>query len=182
MSDSAQTWIPAYTVTARVLHWLIAVLVLIMVPLGVVIANKWGGPLQEPLYNLHKSIGPLVLLLVVVRLLWRLTHPPLPLPADIPALQQAAAQTVHWTLYALLLVQPLLGWVATSAYPAPLPVFGLFELPRIWSENRALSDQLFAFHRWIGIAIGVVAAGHIAAALHHHFVRKDRVLMRIITG
>jgi cytochrome b561 len=169
-------------VTARVLHWLIAVLVLIMVPLGVVIANKWGGPLQEPLYNLHKSIGPLVLLLVVVRLLWRLTHPPLPLPADIPALQQAAAQTVHWTLHALLLVQPLLGWVATSAYPAPLPVFGLFELPRIWSEDRALSDQLFAFHRWIGIAIGVVAAGHIAAALHHHFVRKDRVLMRIITG
>jgi cytochrome b561 len=182
MSMSAQASIPAYTVTARVLHWLIAVLVLIMVPLGIVIANKWGGPLQEPLYNLHKSIGAVILPLVVVRLLWRLTHPPLPLPADIPAAQRAAAHTVHWTLYALLSIQPLLGWIATSAYPAPLPVFGLFELPRIWSENRALSDQLFAIHRWVGIAIGVVAVGHIGAALHHHFVRQDRVLMRIITG
>ncbi len=106
----------------------------------------------------------------------------MPLPADIPAAQQVAAHTVHWTLYALLLVQPLLGWIATSAYPAPVPVFGLFELPRIWGENRALSEQLFAAHRWVGIALGVIALGHIGAALQHHFLRKDRVLMRMIAG
>ena len=182
MRDNAPASIPAYSVTARVLHWIIAVLVLLMVPLGVVIANEWGGRLQEPLYNLHKSIGALLLPLVVVRLLWRSTHAPLPLPADIPPVQQTLAHTVHWVLYALLLIQPLLGWIATSAYPAPVPVFGLFELPRIWSENRALSEQLFAVHRWVGIGIGVIAAGHIAAALHHHFVRRDRVLMRMISG
>ena len=173
---------PAYTVTARVLHWLIAALVLIMVPLGIVIANEWGGPVQEPLYNLHKSIGVVILPLVVVRLIWRLTHPPLPLPADISALQQSAAHATHWTLYGLLIVQPMVGLIATSAYPAPLPMFGLFELPPIWPENRPLSERLFTLHRWLGIAIGVVAAMHIVAALHHHFVRRDRVLMRMISG
>jgi cytochrome b561 len=174
--------VPAYTMTARVLHWLIAALVLIMVPLGIVIANEWGGPVQEPLYNLHKSIGVVILPLVVVRLIWRLTHPPQPLPADIPALQQSAAHATHWMLYGLLIVQPVVGLVATSAYPAPLPMFGLFELPHVWPENRPLSERLFVLHRWLGIAIGVVAAMHIAAALHHHFLRKDRVLMRMVTG
>jgi cytochrome b561 len=174
--------LPAYTTTARVLHWLVAALVLLMIPLGIVIANEWGGPVQEPLYNLHKSIGALVLPLVVVRLVYRLTHPPLPLPADIPALQQSAAHATHWTLYGLLIAQPVVGLVATSAYPAPLPMFGLFELPPVWPENRPLAERLFALHRWMGITIGVVAAMHIGAALHHHFLRRDRVLMRMITG
>lgn len=185
MIEATRSSVPlvqAYTPTARALHWVVAVLVLIMVPLGIVIANKWGGPAQESLYNLHKSIGPVLLLLVLVRLLYRLTHPPLPLPADIPAIQQFAAHANHWALYALLIAQPTIGWIATSAYPAPVPVFGLFELPRIWPDDRALSDRLFAVHRLMGIAIGVLAAMHIAAALHHHFVRKDRVLMRMITG
>ncbi len=174
--------VPAYTVTARVLHWLVAALVLIMVPLGIVIANEWGGPVQQPLYNLHKSIGAVLLPLVVVRLIYRLTHPPLPLPADISALQQFAAHATHWMLYALLIAQPVIGLIATSAYPAPMPVFGLFELPPVWPENRALSERLFALHRCLGIAIGVVAVDAYRRALHHHFVRRDRVLMRMVTG
>jgi cytochrome b561 len=173
---------PAYTVTARVLHWLTAVGVLIMVPLGIVIANEWGGDRQEQLYAFHKSLGLAVLPLMLVRLVYRLMNPPLPLPADIPAIQQFVANTVHWTLYTLLIVQPLVGWIATSAYPAPLPFFGLFEAPKIWPKDTALAEQLFALHRWLGIAIGVVALMHIGAALQHHFLRKDRVLMRMITG
>ena len=173
---------PAYSVTARVLHWIVAALVLFMVPVGIIIANEWGGPVQEPLYDLHKSVGVLLLPLVLARLIYRLTHPPLPLPADIPALQQFAAHATHWTLYGLLIVQPVAGLIATSAYPAPLPMFGLFELPPVWPENRPLSERLFALHRWMGIAIAVVAAMHIGAALHHHFVRRDRVLMRMVTG
>jgi cytochrome b561 len=173
---------PAYSVTARVLHWVVAALVLFMVPVGIIIANEWGGPVQQPLYDLHKSVGVLLLPLVLARLLYRLTHPPMPLPADIPALQQFAAHATHWALYGLLIVQPVVGLIATSAYPAPLPMFGLFELPPVWPENRPLSERLFALHRWMGIAIAVVAAMHIGAALHHHFVRRDRVLMRMVTG
>jgi cytochrome b561 len=79
-------------------------------------------------------------------------------------------------------VQPFCGWVATSAYRAPITVFGWFYLPPIWPENRVLSEQLFFIHSLMGIAIACLAAVHIGAALYHHFVRKDRVFMRMITG
>jgi cytochrome b561 len=180
MSSAAA--VPAYTVTARVLHWVTASLVLIMLPLGLVIANDWGGPLQDPLYNLHRSIGVLILLIVLVRVVYRLTHPPAPLPDDIPPLQQLAAKATHWALYALLIAQPFLGWIGTSAYRAPIIVFGLFELPPIWPEDRAFSDKVLFVHGLIGLTIAVLLAAHIGAALHHHFVRRDRILMRMISG
>ena len=179
MPESATT---AYTLTARVLHWVTAALVLTMIPIGVAMANADFGAWQDTLYHLHRSMGAVLLPLVLGRLIWRLTHPVPPLPADIPALQQFAAHATHWTLYGLLIVQPVVGLVATSAYPAPLPMFGLFELPHVWPEDRPLSERLFGLHRWLGIAIAGVAAIHIGAALQHHFVRRDRVLMRMLTG
>jgi cytochrome b561 len=173
---------PAYSVSARVLHWITAFLILLMIPLGVVIANEWGGSLQDSLYDLHRSIGAVLIPIVVVRLLYRWAHPPLPLPSEIAAIQRCAAHATHWALYALLLVQPFVGWIATSAYPASVTVFGWLELPPIWFKNRELSQQLFSLHRWIGIAIACFVAAHVGAALYHHFARKDRVLMRMITG
>ncbi|MBM3537196.1 MAG: cytochrome b [Alphaproteobacteria bacterium] len=171
-----------YTQLARVLHWLTAALVLVMLPLGLVIANEAGGRLQGVLYNAHKSIGALILLLVVVRLAYRLTHRPPPLPDDIPPLQRLAAEATHWALYALLILQPLLGWAGTSAYPAPVPFFGLFDLPPLVTADRALSDQLLHWHRMTGLALAGLASLHVAAALYHHFVRRDRVLLRMLTG
>jgi cytochrome b561 len=173
---------PAYTMAARVLHWLTALLILMMIPLGVVIANEWGGSLQESFYHLHRSLGALLILIVVARLIWRWMYPPLPLPDDIAAIQRFAAHVTHWGLYALLIMQPFCGWIATSAYRAPIPVFGLFNLPPIWPEDRPFSKQLFFVHSLIGFAIACLVAAHIGAALYHHFVRKDRVLMRMITG
>ena len=148
-----------YTATARVLHWITAILVLAQIVLGILIANKWTGAWQDQLYD-----------------------PPPPLPADIPAIQQFAAHVTHYLLYGLVVAQVFLGWIATAAYPAPVPIYGLFNLPSIWPVNRALSEQLLSVHKIVGIAIAVVAAMHIGAALFHHFVRKDRVLMRMVSG
>jgi cytochrome b561 len=172
----------AYSVTARVLHWIVAVFVLTQVPLGIVIVNKWGGEIQEALYDLHKSIGAVLVPLIFIRVIYRLMNSPAPLPKEVPQLQQVAARATHRTLYGLLVLQPMIGWIATSAYPAPVPVFGLFNMPLIWPENRELSGQLFVVHRWLGIVIAIVAAIHIGAALYHHFVQKDRVLMRMVSG
>jgi cytochrome b561 len=174
--------IPAYTFTARVLHWTTALLILSMLPLGVVIANEWGGSAQDSLYDLHRSIGVTLIPLVILRIIYRWTHPPLPLPVDIAPMQRLAAHATHWSLYALLIVQPFTGWMATSAYRAPVNVFRWLELPPIWPENRAFSEQLFLVHSLIGIAIACLAAAHIGAALYHHFVRRDRILLRMITG
>jgi cytochrome b561 len=173
---------PAYTVTARTLHWLTASLVLINLPLGLVIANEWGGPLQDPLYNLHRSIGALIIPIILLRFAYRATHPAPPLPDDIPPLQQLAAHATHWALYALLIVQPFLGWIGTSAYPAQIVVFGLFQLPPLWWEDRDFSNAILLVHSLVALAIALLLAAHIGAALFHHFVRKDAILARMISG
>jgi cytochrome b561 len=173
---------PAYTLTARTLHWVTATLVLINLPLGLVIANKWGGPLQDGLYNLHRSIGALIIPVILLRFLYRWSHPPAPLPDDVPPIQQLAAHATHWMLYGLLIAQPFLGWIGTSAFPATIIVFGLFELPPIWPEDRAFSDRVLFVHAVVGLLIAGLVAAHIGAALYHHFVRKDRVLARMLTG
>jgi cytochrome b561 len=173
---------PAYTLTARILHWLTAILIFSMIPLGLVISNDWGGPLQDFLYDLHRSIGALILPLILLRLICRWAKPPMRLPDDIPAIQRFAAHATHWWLYALLIGQPIVGWMATSAYGAPIKVLGWLELPPIWTEDRQLAEQLFSIHRLIGLVIVGLVAAHVGAALFHHLVRKDRILMRMITG
>jgi cytochrome b561 len=167
-----------YTLAARLLHWLTAVLVLFQIPAGLLIANFEMGPL----YGLHKSVGVLILILVIIRLAWRWKHPAPALPPEIPVFQRLAARGVHWALYALLVIQSMIGWIGTSAYPAPVPFFGLFEMPQIWSEDRQLSNRLLAAHLWIGISIAILLVAHIAAALHHHFVRRDEILLRMLRG
>lgn len=171
----ADTRTPAYTPVARTLHWIVAVLILGLIPVGILMGQMEASPLQDRLYNLHRSTGALILPLAIIRLVYRLTHP-------LPAIQKLAAESVHWGLYALIIVQPLVGWAATSAYRAPIIIYGLFELPPILAENRALSEQLFTVHRVLGILMALMVLAHIGAALFHHFVRKDRVLMRMVSG
>jgi cytochrome b561 len=174
--------LPAYTVTARALHWVTALVIALMIPLGVIISNDWGGRLQNSLYGVHESLGALLIPVIMVRLGYRLMKPPLPLPQAIPALQQFAAHLTHLVLYALLVAQPLVGWIAISASGMPVTVLGLFPLPLIAPESRAFSEQLFLLHGLIGLFVAGLIVAHIGAALYHHVVRKDRVLMRMITG
>lgn len=169
-----------YSATARVLHWLTAALVLTTIPIGLVMANFSLGPAGDVLYDIHRSIGAVLIPVVLVRLVCRLNNPPPPLPADIPAIQQLAAHTTHWALYAILIVQPFVGWIATSAYRAPINVFWLFELPPIWPVDQPFSERMFAVHRLFGIAMAGLICAHIGAALFHHLVRKDDVLMRMV--
>ena len=171
-----------YPLTWRALHWFTAAIVLVLIPIGIVMANKAGGPLQDFLYNLHRSLGATLIPILLVRLIYRLTHTPPPLPSDVPPIQQLAAHANHYALYALLMVQPFVGWIATSAYPAPITVFGLFQLPPIWRADRAFSETMFFVHRTIGITIAFLVLIHIAAALYHHFVRRDDILVHMIRG
>lgn len=165
-----------YTHTAIILHWVTAVLVLFQIPAGVLIARIELGWV----YDAHKSVGILILGLAVARLLWRSVNAPPDLPPDTPLRQRQAAHAVHCLLYTLLIVQPVVGWIATSAYPAPIPFFGLFELPRIWPENRELSQQLMTLHLILGLGLGMLLVMHVGAALYHHFIRKDHILLRML--
>ena len=172
-----------YSLAARSFHWITAALVLTMLPIGIAMATfDLGGAVEDPLYHIHRSIGALVLTIAAVRLIYRLRNPAPPLPADMPGWQQVAARATHWGLYALLIAQPIVGWIATSAYRAPVLFFWLFELPPIWPENRPFSEAMFIVHRSMGIFIATLITVHIAAALYHHFILRDRVLKRMVSG
>jgi len=172
----------AYTPVARTLHWVTAILVLAIIPIGIVMVNVPAGALQNFLFHLHESLGALLIPIIACRLIYRLTHRPLPLPVEIPAFQRLAAEGLHWVLYGLLMIQPILGWITSSSFRAPILVFWLFELPPIWPEDRAFSEWIGDIHGTIGFIIGFLLCAHVGAALFHHFVRKDRVLMRMVSG
>ncbi|MEM1045785.1 MAG: cytochrome b [Pseudomonadota bacterium] len=174
---------PAYSATARLLHWITAIGVLTMIPAGIVMVQlEWGSTLKNNLYDYHRSVGAVLMVLIIVRIAYRLLYPPRPLPSDIPSWQHGIAKFVHVSLYALLLVNPFIGWVGTSAYPAKITVFWLFELPAIVEKNRPLSDFLLPIHGYLGLATAALVVLHLAGVFHHQFIRRDRILMRMVTG
>lgn len=167
-----------YGQIARLLHWLAALLLIITFVLGAGMDYVGHSPLHDRMFNWHRAFGVLVLGVIVVRLLWRLTHPAPPLPASISGLQAFAAHATHWLLYLLLIVQPMLGWLGESAFGSGVPVFRLFELPPIIGKDEALAKVLMGIHGWVGWAILWVVVVHVAAALYHT-VRGDGVLKRM---
>jgi cytochrome b561 len=174
--------IDGYPAVGRALHWLTAALVIALVVVGIVMIKMPEGAAQTVLFDLHRSVGILLLPLILVRLAYRVTHTFPRLPADIPALQQFAAHANHWLLYAALVAQPMIGWLGMSAFGEPIRVLWLFDVPTIWPKDEALSERLFQVHSWVGIAIAALVVVHIAAALFHHFVRRDTVLARMVSG
>jgi cytochrome b561 len=152
---------PAYTVAARALHWLVAALVLLMIPLGIVIANEWGGPVQTPLYNLHKSIGAVLLPVIAVRLIYRWTHPPLPLPVTFRRFSNRRSHP----LGALRCWSRNLSRLDRHAGLPALPSYSACLSCR--TSGREPPAPTTVHH---DIAMPVTAM-HISAALHHHFVR-----------
>jgi len=99
---------------------------------------------------------------------------------DLSAWQRLASGTVHRLLYAILLIQPIIGWWGTSAFGAPINVFWLFELPPLVSKDELAAKQILAWHSIVGITLSATVAIHISAALFHHFVRRDEVLRRML--
>jgi len=173
------TEIQHYTPTAKWLHWIMAVLIILLLVLGFYLSGLPRGPEKTTLIQVHKAIGTIVLALAIVRLVWRLKHPAPLLPASITALQQKATHAVHWALYALMFAQPLSGWAMSSARGFPVALGGIIPLPALAMKNEALGKTLTQVHEFIGWALAVVVIGHVAMALKHHFVDRDGILLRM---
>lgn len=175
-----------YSPAARRFHWITVAAVFVMIPLGLGMTYRGNtldlwDELTNGLYSAHKLLGFLVLWLTAGRLAYRLLHGA---PPDEPTLewwQKAASHLVHWALYGLLLVVPLLGWIGVSLYPA-LTIFDLFNLPALAAPNEEAAKRVLALHGWLAILLALAVAGHIVAALSHHFVRRDGVLRRMLPG
>lgn len=162
----------------KMFHWLTALLVLIQIPLGIYADDMRLSPLKLDLFVWHKSIGFVILLLTISRILWRINatvpgHVP-----DIP-IRQALAKISHGLLYLLMLLLPTSGWVMSSAANIPFSLFWLFEIPAITSPNEALEEVAETVHNTCVVLLLVVLTLHITAALWHHFIRRDNVLRRL---
>ena len=169
-----------YTRIAIALHWAIAALILCTFPLGLYMADLPLSPHKLRVYSYHKWIGVTVFGLAALRLAWRATHRPPPLPQAVPAWQRRAAHGVHWLLYALLLAIPLSGWLHSSATGVPTVYLGLWQLPDVVAKDKALAAALKLAHQTLNFTLLALVVLHVAAALKHHFVDRDRVLARML--
>jgi cytochrome b561 len=172
-----------YSLSARLLHWLMALLIAVQIPVGVVMSYRgnildlWNAT-TDFLYSAHKLLGFILLILVVIRFLVRIITGA-PAPPDLPRWQLRIAAANHAGLYLLLLIVPLLGWFGASLFPA-LDIFGVISLPSISGADRAASDTVFTLHGLAAFVLAALIGLHVGAALHHHFIRRDGVLRRML--
>ncbi|WP_327438181.1 cytochrome b [Pseudomonas donghuensis] len=167
----------AFHPLARVLHWLMAVLILAMLFVGVSMVSDLS-PRHTWLISLHKAIGLALLLLVIVRIGVRLSLPHPPLPDDLPPLQRWAAKASHLLLYGLMLAMPVLGWGMQSAGGYPLPL----QLPALVPHDLQLYALLRQAHSWLAYVLFASVLVHLGAALVHGLVRRDAVLRSMWPG
>ena len=171
-----------YSAAAVVLHWLVALLIFAAFPLGVYMHELPLSPDKLKLYSYHKWIGITILLLVAIRLGWRLTHTPPPLPLSVVAWQRRASAIVHGLLYVLMIAIPLSGWLMSSAKGFPVVWFGVLPLPDLVGKDKALGDLFAGVHQALNFSLLVLVILHVAGALQHHFIERQPFLQRMGLG
>lgn len=164
---------------AIALHWITAALIVANLVLGVSMVGLPISPRKLSWYVVHKSIGITIFMLTSLRLAWRALHPH-PAPVAMPAWQRRAAAASHALLYALLFAIPVSGWVYSSATGVQVVYLGLIPLPDLVAKNRALGDVLRLVHVGLNMLLVTVVCVHVAAAVRHHVVDRDRVLVRML--
>jgi cytochrome b561 len=171
-----------YTSTARILHWLVAGLIVLQFILANLAERADDAGLavrQLALLANHKSVGISILALAIFRLAWRLLVSPPELPKTVAHWQLRASQLSHWLLYGLIFLQPISGWLMSSASAYSVSWFNLVQLPDFVAADPELKELFRGIHELLGKALFVVASVHILAALKHQFIDRDGVLMRM---
>jgi cytochrome b561 len=176
MSASSMAPNARWDMVARALHWLIALLVFVQIPLGWTAAVWELSPAKLDLFVWHKSLGVLVLVLMALRIGWRVTHRPSRWPAAMGRCERIAAVLTHAMLYLLLVLLPVTGWIVNAAAGVPFSIFWRVPLPAIVGPDEALAETFARVHLGLSLALFALLALHIVAALRHHFVVRDDIL------
>lgn len=169
-----------YRVSARLIHWTMGILVLLMIPVGfLMVRDGLGRSLQNTLFISHKNIGVLLLILIFVRLIYRWRNPPVLVPVALPKVQELAAHLTHLGLYAMLLIMPIAGYVRVRAGGFPIETLDLLGLPSLVPRSEALAEASKAVHYYGSYVICVLVLMHVGAAVFHGVVRQDGIFSRM---
>ncbi len=170
-----------YGLISRLLHWLVFALVSGMLIGGFMLHFLPSGGIKAVVLSVHKSIGLVILLLMLTRLLWR-CYTPQPRDLGENLMLNYIAHVLHVCLYVLLLLQPVAGILMSQAHGYPVTFFGIIELPSIILQSPMMATFFREVHGVIAVLLTVSIAVHAGAALKHHFIDRDRTLMRMIKG
>ena len=185
LSLSEQPTIKRYSAVARALHWLVLLLLLVQYPIAWNMPEIGRGTTPDRLISMHLSFGLLILFLIALRLVWRLVRTPPPPPPDLPAWQHVLSRLVHWALYLLLIVIPIMGWINASWRGWHINFFGLFELPHLIASRDAATQSALAgawtgnLHKALAFGLLALTVVHILAALYHRVILRDGVFARM---
>lgn len=178
LRNSSDSW----GAPARLLHWIMAALLLAQIALGWAAASWRVSPLKLDLFVWHKSTGLVILALALLRLLWRLVNPTPALPAGTPPWERRAARASHALLYGLMIGMPLTGWFLNSAANIPFRIFWQVPLPAIARPDEAAAELAARVHFSLFVLLAALLLVHVGAALRHHFAKRNDVLARMLTG
>ena len=169
-----------YGAITKLFHWAIALLIIIMLILGHVMVNISDKPLRSELFGIHKSLGLLILGVMVLRLCWFLGNRTPALPNNLPRWQQIAMRSNHWLLYIVIILVPIIGVLMSTTAGHPPSFFGLFKLAIPIAKNKAVAGVFSDIHIALSWIIVALLSLHILAALKHHFINRDFVLKRML--
>lgn len=169
-----------YSTVAICLHWLIFALIMANWSLGLYMVDLPISPQMLKFFSWHKWAGVTIFLMAILRVAWRISHPPPPLPATVPHWQRMAAGLSHLLLYLLLLGIPVSGWLYSSATGIPTVYLGWLQLPDLVQKDEHLADLLKIAHISLNSALFVIVCIHVASALKHHFIDRDEILARML--
>lgn len=171
-----------YSLPAISLHWLIAILIIGLLALGWYMLDiQRGTPARGFYYNLHKSIGLVVGLLIVLQLLWRAGHRPPPLPSTLDAWQIRVTRITHALLYVLIVTMVASGYVEANFTKYGVKFFGI-PLPPWGPEDQRMSALFASIHEYAAYAMTILLAGHVGAALYHLIIKRDTIFRRMLPG
>ncbi len=170
-----------YGTTAKVFHWLIVALLLVQYPIGWLMPDMHRGMKPGAAMTFHVSFGMVILVLIVLRLAWRLARPVAP-ESSLPPWQRLSSEAMHWLLYALVLATTVSGWLFASFRGWSMSFFYLAPLPMLASDNVAAGKTMDGLHQAMEWALLVVIGIHVAAAMAHIFIYRDRIFQRMLPG
>jgi cytochrome b561 len=169
-----------YDGVAKTLHWLILLLLIVQYIVAWTMPHIGRTTPNEGLVSLHFSTGVTILAVVILRLVWRWTHPAPTLRGIVPAWQYWLAYASHLLLYLVLLVLPILGWVDACFRGYSVEFFGLFTIPQWIASSPALAGRTGDIHAFVGTILLILVGLHVLAALYHLIVRRDGVFSRML--